>query len=461
MRRLLTLELHPSSSNSAGEESLVSRAARGASRVPGGANRDAILSVARRALPLACALLVVFATLAAPAVSSAQMAVGVSVSFGPPAIPVYAQPPCPGPSYIWTPGYWAWDPADGYYWVPGTWVMAPFVGALWTPGYWGWNNGAYLWTRGYWGLTVGFYGGINYGFGYTGYGYGGGYWNRGAFYYNRTVNNIRTTNITNVYNKTVVNNVSVNRVSYNGGPGGVTVQPTASQLAASRARRAGPVAAQTLQESSARSNRQQWASVNHGRPAVAATPKPGAFSSSSVVRASRAGAPYHAPAAHAAKPSAASRTPNPAGGGTRPLISARGNNTQHANHAQPTPSSRTRAQAPLQNASRTPSTRNQAPVRNASRPTPPRRTQVPVRKASRAPQATRPPSPSRPYRSTNYQPRPSAAVRRQAVGPAARPAARPGPAPHATPQRQQAPAPARAPSQHQAPAQHQERRPPQ
>ena len=28
----------------------------------------------------------------------------------------------PGPGYIWTPGYWAYDPADGYYWVPGTWV---------------------------------------------------------------------------------------------------------------------------------------------------------------------------------------------------------------------------------------------------------------------------------------------------------------------------------------------------
>src|SRR3974390_2554620 len=34
----------------------------------------------------------------------------VSVSFGPPVLPVYAQPLCPGPGYIWTPGYWAWDP---------------------------------------------------------------------------------------------------------------------------------------------------------------------------------------------------------------------------------------------------------------------------------------------------------------------------------------------------------------
>ena len=58
--------------------------------------------------------------------------------FAPPVLPVYVQPPCPQPGWMWTPGYWAYGP-DGYYWVPGTWVPAPYVGALWTPGYWGWN----------------------------------------------------------------------------------------------------------------------------------------------------------------------------------------------------------------------------------------------------------------------------------------------------------------------------------
>src|SRR5579884_3207961 len=53
----------------------------------------------------------------------------VSVRFGPPALPVYAQPVCPGPGYMWTPGYWAWSDDAGYYWVPGTWVVAP-VGML-------------------------------------------------------------------------------------------------------------------------------------------------------------------------------------------------------------------------------------------------------------------------------------------------------------------------------------------
>src|SRR5262252_8074275 len=47
-----------------------------------------------------------------------------SVSFGPPVLPVYAQPVAPGPGYIWAPGYWGWS-GDDYYWVPGTWVIAP------------------------------------------------------------------------------------------------------------------------------------------------------------------------------------------------------------------------------------------------------------------------------------------------------------------------------------------------
>src|SRR5271155_4006072 len=113
-----------------------------------------------------------------PAVSQAQVAVGISVHVGPPALPVYAQPEIPAPGYLWTPGYWAYGPG-GYYWVPGTWVEPPSVGLLWTPGYWGWGSGVYLWHGGYWGPHVGFYGGINYGYGYTGVGFAGGYWRGG------------------------------------------------------------------------------------------------------------------------------------------------------------------------------------------------------------------------------------------------------------------------------------------
>ncbi len=246
-------------------------------------------------------LLITLAMLAAPASSSAQFAVGVSVSFGPPALPIYTQPVCPGPGFIWTPGYWAWDPDYGYYWVPGTWVLAPFPGALWTPGYWAWMDGVYVWNEGYWAPVVGYYGGIFYGFGYTGYGYEGGYWNHGMFYYNRAVNNISTTNITNVYNKTVVNNVNVTTVSYNGGPGGVDARPAAAQLAAANQRRSGPVAEQLQHMQMAQSDPRLRASENKGRPPIAATPSPGQFSGREIVRASRAGAPYR-PEPKAARP---------------------------------------------------------------------------------------------------------------------------------------------------------------
>src|SRR5881394_2037017 len=168
---------------------------------------------------------------ALPLASNAALFVGVSVDIAPPALPVYVQPPCPAAGYLWVPGYWAWAD-DDYYWVPGTWAQAPSVGFLWTPGYWGWEGGAYLWHGGYWGPHVGFYGGINYGFGYGGVGYEGGYWRGDRFYYNRSVTNINTTNITNVYNRTVVNNVTVNRVSFNGGAGGVAARPSAGELRA-------------------------------------------------------------------------------------------------------------------------------------------------------------------------------------------------------------------------------------
>ena len=160
-----------------------------------------------------------------PAGLSAQVSIGVSVALVPPALPVYEQPPIPGPGYIWRPGYWWYGP-DGYYWVPGTWVTPPVAGVLWTPGYWGWSNGGYVWRAGYWGPQIGFCGGINYGFGYTGSGYEGGYWERGVFNYNRTVNNIGTTNITNVYSKNVVNNTTITNVSHNDGTGGTAAQPT-------------------------------------------------------------------------------------------------------------------------------------------------------------------------------------------------------------------------------------------
>src|SRR5579864_6779148 len=217
----------------------------------------------------------------------------VSVRIGPPALPVYAQPICPGPGYLWTPGYWAWNDDDGYYWVPGTWVVAP-VGMLWTPGYWGWGGGVYLWHAGYWGPHVGFYGGINYGFGYTGVGFYGGEWRGGGFYYNRSVTNVSVTNVTNVYNRTVV--VNENHVAFNGGNGGVMARPSPREEAYAREPHRAALTTQIEHEHAASRERQNFARENHGRPAVAATARPADFSRHSVVSARAAGGEYHAPA---------------------------------------------------------------------------------------------------------------------------------------------------------------------
>ncbi len=201
--------------------------------------------------------------------SFAQISVGIRVGIAPPPLAYYVQPVCPGDGYIWTPGYWAWDGTD-YYWVPGTWVMAPEVGYLWTPGYWGWGVGGFVFHEGYWGLSIGFYGGINYGFGYFGHGYEGGRWENGRFFYNTSISNVNVTNIHNVYNIRV-NEGTVNHVSYNGGSGGINAHATAQEQAAARGTHIGPVAAQTQHEWAARNNPQQKFSANHGRPAVATT----------------------------------------------------------------------------------------------------------------------------------------------------------------------------------------------
>jgi hypothetical protein len=238
-----------------------------------------------RLLVLAALLLLVL-----PVMSMAQVGISISANSAPPELPVYAQPPIPDDGYLWTPGYWAWDgDQQGYYWVPGTWVPAPQPGFLWTPGYWSSNGGAFVWNEGYWGTQIGFYGGVNYGYGYGGSGYQGGYWQGGHLFYNTSVVNVGTTNITNVYNKTVINNVTTTRVSYNGGSGGVQVQPTAAESAVARAQHVPPTAAQRQQVQVARNSPALRASANHGNPPIAATVKAGAFTGAGVVAAKGAG----------------------------------------------------------------------------------------------------------------------------------------------------------------------------
>jgi hypothetical protein len=216
----------------------------------------------------------------------------ISVDVPPPPLPIYEQPIIPGPGYLWVPGYWAWSDDFGYYWVPGTWVLAPEPGLLWTPAYWAWNDGEYVFYPGYWGSHVGFYGGVNYGFGYTGEGYEGGYWRGRTFFYNTTVNNIRNVSITNVYTRNVVVKNSSN-VSYNGGQHGITARPTAEQLLAARERHLPPPREQVRHLEAAAQNPSLLLSNNHGHPAVAATSSPALFRGPGVV-AARPGNPIQA-----------------------------------------------------------------------------------------------------------------------------------------------------------------------
>jgi hypothetical protein len=199
--------------------------------------------------------------LAFPAASKAQI---ISITIAPPELPVYEQPPIPAAGYMWSPGYWAYDPDDGYFWVPGTWVLPPAVDLLWTPGYWGWRDGLYVWNEGYWGPHIGFYGGVYYGYGYGGVGYEGGYWNNGVFAYNQTVNNFGGVVITNVYNKTVIVNSGATRASVNGGAGGTTAQPTPQEQAAAHDRHVAATPAQTQHQQMASTNKALRAAVNHG-----------------------------------------------------------------------------------------------------------------------------------------------------------------------------------------------------
>ncbi len=264
-----------------------------------------------RKLCLLRCLLLVIGVLALSSMAPAQVSVGISVHIGPPALPLYEQPECPGDGYIWTPGYWAWGPG-GYFWVPGTWVIAPRVGFLWTPGYWGWGDEVYVWHPGYWGPHIGFYGGINYGFGYTGVGYAGGYWRGGDFVYNRSVTNVNVTVVHNTYNQTVINNnVTVNRVSYNGGSGGVAARPTSEEQAVAREQHVAPTGLQTQHEHASASNRALLASANHGQPPIAATAKPGVFSGRGVV-AARAATPNTRGGERPATPASNARSDRPA-----------------------------------------------------------------------------------------------------------------------------------------------------
>jgi hypothetical protein len=109
------------------------------------------------------------------------------------------------------------------------------------------------------------------------------------------VMHVDSVHIRNVYvNRTViVRNES--HVAFNGGEGGVRARPNREEESYAREPHRGALAEQNRHEHAASQNRALFASANHGRPAIAATARPGEFHGHNVVAARSAGAPYRAP----------------------------------------------------------------------------------------------------------------------------------------------------------------------
>jgi hypothetical protein len=224
-----------------------------------------------------CSRWLILALFAALLPATSFGGVFISVGFAPPVLPVYVQPPCPDEGLMWMPGYWAYGP-DGYYWVPGAWVPAPYDGALWTPPYWGWQGGLYIFHPGYWGPHVGYYGGVDYGFGYMGVGFVGGMWRGHNFVYNTAVMHVNERAVHNTYvDRTIVqrNTIANTRhVAYSGGPGGLNHPPTASERVAEHDQHMQPTRFQEQHAQAAQSDRNSYARNNGGRPQQAVTAKP-------------------------------------------------------------------------------------------------------------------------------------------------------------------------------------------
>jgi len=55
----------------------------------------------------------------------------------------------PGPSYVWTQGYWVRS-RGRWVWVPGRYALRPQPRAVWVSGHWDHTNHGWIWTPGRW-----------------------------------------------------------------------------------------------------------------------------------------------------------------------------------------------------------------------------------------------------------------------------------------------------------------------
>jgi uncharacterized protein DUF4124/YXWGXW repeat-containing protein len=210
----------------------------------------------------------------------------VSSAATPPPLPEEEQPALPEDGDLWTPGYWYWR-NQGYFWTPGAWVRPPRVGVLWTPAYWGLAGTVFVFHPGYWGSTVGFYGGVNYGYGYFGNGYSGGHWIGNSFAYNTAVNHVNPAVAHHAYAEAVPHQGSRGVMSYSGGtPVGAAARTVSPHQSLSQAVK--PATTATIE----RTAEHAPSPTEMDRPAaVVKTPPPSAPPKSNHVAPARSAAP--------------------------------------------------------------------------------------------------------------------------------------------------------------------------
>jgi hypothetical protein len=108
--------------------------------------------------------------------------------------------------------------------------------------------------------------------------------------------------IHNVYDRHVEHIDRSNRISFNGGRGGIQERPNQQEMAFTHENHVAPIAAQHQNEMRAAQNRMQFANVNHGRPQDVVRTQPVAFDHNMPVNNNH----VMAPAANMQRPNAPS-----------------------------------------------------------------------------------------------------------------------------------------------------------
>ena len=73
----------------------------------------------------------------------------VVVTQAPPPVRIETPTVSPGPTYVWTKGYWGFI-SGRYQWIPGTWVVRPRPAAVWVEGHWLRRGSGWVWIAGRW-----------------------------------------------------------------------------------------------------------------------------------------------------------------------------------------------------------------------------------------------------------------------------------------------------------------------